>query len=385
MSKAYRESKFKIADEDGLLSSPSRSVVELDRGNSLARAMLATVCDPLIILDGNLRVIEASSSFCRMFQIEHTNVQGRLFWDLGSGQWDIAILRWLLEEVISSDTVIEGHEVELDVPNLGRRLMLLNARRTSDEPGPGQGLVITLEDVTARRQDAVLNALLLKQQETLLLEVQHRVSNSLQIVASILMLKARSVRSEETRTHLRDAHQRVVALATVQQQLRTSALGDKIDVGPYLTTLCESLTRSMISNDRDIVVTVTVPPSAAMVKANDAVSYGLIVTELVMNALKHAFPDGRDGHIAVAFAADGEDWSLWVSDNGVGQPDNRTELKHVGLGTSLIEALARNLNARVQVAQCSPGTATLIVRTAKQDADMEQFTADGLHGRICAE
>ena len=370
MSEEYRQAKFQMADDDRLQPFRQlRSVAELDRGGSLTRAILATVREPLAILDGDLRVIEASISFCRLFQIKH--VQGRLLWELGDGQWDIPILRWLLEAVISSDTVIEGHEVELDVPDLGRRLMLLNARRTPDGQGPGPALLITLEDITAPRQDAALNALLQKQQETLLLEVQHRVSNSLQIVASILMLKARTVQSEETRTHLRDAHQRVVSLATLQQQLRMSALGDRIDVGPYLTSLCASLARSMIADDRDIAVTATVTSAAAIVKAIDAVSYGLIVTELVINALKHGFPDGRKGHISVAFAGEGDDWCLSVSDDGVGQLDKGSGPKHIGLGTSIVEALARNLKARVDVVQCNPGTATSIIHAAKQDAATE--------------
>ena len=76
--------------------------------------------------------------------------------------------------------------------------------------------------------------------------MQHRVANSLQIIASILMLKARTVQSEETRRHLRDAHQRVMSVATVQQQLQPSGLGDRIEVGPYLSKLCNSLRNSMI-------------------------------------------------------------------------------------------------------------------------------------------
>src|SRR4029079_13829347 len=91
---------------------------------------------------------------------------------------------------------------------------------------------------------------LLREKEVLLEEMRHRVANSLQIIASILLLKARAVQSEETRQHLQDAHQRVMSVATVQEQLRGTGLGDRIEIGPYLTRLCDSLAKSMIGAHR---------------------------------------------------------------------------------------------------------------------------------------
>ena len=93
---------------------------------------------------------------------------------------------------------------------------------------------------------------LLREKEMLLEEMRHRIANSLQIIASILLLKARTVQSEETRRHLQDAHQRVMSVATVQEQLRGTGHGDLIEIGPYLTKLCDSLAKSMIGSDRSI-------------------------------------------------------------------------------------------------------------------------------------
>ena len=86
--------------------------------------------------------------------------------------------------------------------------------------------------------------------------MQHRVANSLQIIASILLLKARTVQSEEIRLHLHDAHQRVMSVATVQQQLQASGLNESIEIGPYLSKLCDSLAKSMVGDRRPISIKV---------------------------------------------------------------------------------------------------------------------------------
>jgi two-component sensor histidine kinase len=359
LSESRRESKSEDPNKARPQAPPLPtypSLVEIERGNSLAHAIVATVREPLIVLDRNLRVVAASRSFYEIFQKEPADTLGRPF--LTSGKWEA--LRRLLEEVISGDKVIEAYEVELDLPIIGRRRMLLNARLVLDQKSADTALLVALEDVTARREAEALKDALLKQQETLLLEVQHRIGNSLQIIASILLLKARSVPSDETRFHLRDAHQRLMSVATVQQQLRTSPLGQCIEVGPYLEKLCASLASSMISDERSI--TIAASSTGGTVNSNDAVSYGLIVTELVINALKHGFPDGRAGRVSVDFMG-GKDWRLSVSDDGIGRHEG-VEPKHVGLGTRIVTALAQQLNARVEVLPRHPGTTTSIVHAA---------------------
>src|SRR6185503_4409640 len=127
-----------------------------------------------------------------------------------------------------------------DFTSVGRRTLLLNARQVFDEANPNSVLLLAIEDVTARRVAEREKDDLLREKEMLLEEMRHRVANSLQIIASILLLKARTVESEETRRHLQDAHQRVMSVATVQQQLRGTGHGDRIEIGPYLTKLCDS-------------------------------------------------------------------------------------------------------------------------------------------------
>jgi two-component sensor histidine kinase len=98
----------------------------------------------------------------------------------------------------------------------------------------------------------------------------------------------------------------------------------------------------------------------SVIDADISVSLGLIVTELVINALKHAFPGHRGGKIIVDYGSHGPNWTMSVTDNGLGMPADSEGAKP-GLGTNIVEALAKRLDAKVQVASANPGTAVSIV------------------------
>jgi two-component sensor histidine kinase len=328
----------------------------------LAQAIVDTVREPLLVLDQDLRVLAASRSFYLTFRVAPTDTQGRLLYALGDGQWDIPKLRLLLEKIVPEHGVMEDYEVEHEFPGIGNRTMLLNARKVFYTDSPHTTLLLGIEDVTERRalereKDELLRQkdTLLREKDVLLEELQHRVGNSLQIIAAIILMKSRSVKSEETRMHLQDAHNRVMSVAAVQQHLHISGTAGPIEMGPYLSKLCESLTSSMISNNRPISLSVS--SERGSVTSRDAVSLGLIVTELVLNAIKHAFPtDKIDHRITVAYDVAGTNWKLSVADNGIGKRTDAFAQAKAGLGTSIVKALAQQLDARVEVSSGPHGT-----------------------------
>jgi chemotaxis protein methyltransferase CheR len=330
-----------------------------------------TVREPLLVLDQDLRVVAASRSFYLTFKVNRQDTEGRRLYTLGNGQWDVPALRLLLEQIVPEHTVMEAYEVEQAFPGIGRRTMLLNARKVFYEGNSHSTLLLAIEDITERRATERALQDLLKQKNMLLQEMSHRVANSLQIIASILLLKARTVQSEETRLHLQDAHQRVMSVAAVQQQLQAAGRGESIPIGPYLSKLCESLAASMIGESRPLSLKVLAEEGTA--SSSQAVSLGLIVTELVINALKHAFPDHkRAGQVVVSYAVDGGNWTLSVSDNGVGQADLRDGSKAGGLGTSLVQALAQQLEARVEGVSTSEGTTVAVTHATLSSAAKSQ-------------
>lgn len=321
---------------------------------TLERAIVDTVREPLLVLDGSLRVVLASRSFYQTFAVTPQETEGRLLYELGNGQWNSPALRKLLEEIVPLHTTIEEYEIEHDFPSIGHRTMLLNARKILYEDNNHTSVLLAIEDVTARHLFELEKDEILRQKDLLLREMSHRIHNSLQIIASILLLKAQSVHSDETRRHLQDAHARIMAVATVQGQLRPSPIGAEIEAGGYLTKLCASLAASMIPDARP--VSLTVEASAGATTSEQAVSMGLITTELVINALKHAFPEGAKGTIVVMFESTPNAWRLSVADNGIGLTKPLSEMQtKAGLGTSLVEALARQLGGRVSTSETSPG------------------------------
>lgn len=314
--------------------------------------------DPLVVLDSQFRIIAASHAFRSVFGFDATQSDGDNLFELLGGKWDFPELRQLLNSVAAGKTEV-AHEAIERHPRKDSGTTLFSAKRIARPDEPGATILLSITDISERRsvereRQALLDHAeeLLRQQSIMLREMEHRVANSLQIIASILLLKAKSVSSEETRQELHDAHKRVMSIAEVQKYLHSTGGLDQIEVSTYLDKLCSGLARSMVQDQGSIAVKVIAEEGA--VPSSVAVSLGLIVTELVINAIKHAFPDDRaDGLILVTYERDDPNWKLVVSDNGVGKSEVTDE--RPGLGMTIIGALAKQLGSKVEVCSSDAG------------------------------
>src|SRR5579883_2453833 len=118
--------------------------------DSLAESIIDTMRDPLLVLDADLRVVRASREFYRTFAVSPRETEGRLVYELGNGQWDIPRLRTLLEEILPQNTTFRDYEVEHEFARIGRKVMLLNARRLHRVQNDSVQILLVIEDVTAR-------------------------------------------------------------------------------------------------------------------------------------------------------------------------------------------------------------------------------------------
>jgi two-component sensor histidine kinase len=341
-----------------------------DPGLSLALAMVAASAAPLLLIGGDLKIIAASDSFCRAFGLDADAPVGRQLSELGAGEWRAPQLQMLLQTTADGVAAIEAYEMDLRRPGQADRRLVINVQKLAyGDPGKVR-LLVAIADVTEARlatkkdQDqlranAAENAELAAENEALMQEIRHRVANSLQIIASVLMQNARAAQSEEARDHLRNAHARVMSIADLQQQLAGATTGT-VELRAYLTKLCATIAASMIPDPAHLALEVVAQD--VTIDAGVSVSIGLVVTELVINALKHGFPDGAGGRITVDYQADGPMWTLSVADTGVGMPKGAHNPAS-GLGTSIIQALARQLHARVDVDDMNPGAKVSLVHS----------------------
>jgi PAS domain S-box-containing protein len=184
----------------------------------------------------------------------------------------------------------------------------------------------------------------LAQRDLLLREVYHRVKNNLQVVDSLLLLQARRLSDPDARAALENLRSRVYALGLVHHQLMGSKDLETFDIAPFL----EELSRHLLEGGGRTEITLDVRTAPLSVGLDFAIPLGLLVTELVTNSMKHAFPD-RGGRVEVALDwAAAAELSLRVCDDGVGY-DATARPEAPSLGASIIDGLVRQLRGQLQV------------------------------------
>ena len=335
----------------------------------LAQRIANAMHEPTIMLDRDSKILFANTCFYDTFKINADDTNNWGLFALDNAALNIPGLRTLLKNAWAEPIAPDGIQVTHEFPRIGSRTFLLHAGKCLGEDGTAGMMLLTFEDVSAQRAADLELALLraktddlLVQKEVLLAEMKHRIVNSLQIIASILMLKARGVASLETRQHLHDAHRRVMSVAAVQQHLHSAGATDLIEIGPYLEKLCASLGESMVDDSTPAML--QIQADSGTILSSDAVGLGLIVTELVINALKYAFPIHRDdANVMIRYEVSGTAWRLSVTDNGVGRLQEVDAPVKGGLGTSLVKALANQLDATMEVQSSTSGLKVLVTHS----------------------
>ena len=199
----------------------------------------------------------------------------------------------------------------------------------------------------------------LREKETLLKEIHHRVKNNLQVIVSLLRLQSRHLKDEQSREMFVESQNRVYSISLVHEMLYGAGDLARIDLNAYLLTLTKGLTDGW--KGTGVAVEIIVEAEGVQLGVDTAIPCGLIVTELVTNALKHAFPSAPSGLIRISARKDPEGWvTLTVQDNGVGlKPD--LDLRRSGsLGLKLVDSLVRQLDAKIEIGR--EGGASFVIR-----------------------
>jgi two-component sensor histidine kinase len=226
------------------------------------------------------------------------------------------------------------------------------------------------EALVVARQEREASANLEREKSVLLTELTHRVANNFAVLSAVIRQKSVCVTDPQAKTALEEAVEQMSVMARIHGQLCLGAMeGKSIDSQIFVKALCEDIL-ACAGNFRRLTAIECVAVSHPLHVA-DAVPLGLIINELIVNALKYAFPDGTNGRIWVSLERIGTKLRLTVNDNGVGPQHS---VQGTGLGRRLVSAFAQQLAANVELKRGFPGTIVSI--TFDPDRRLRHLTAN---------
>jgi len=221
----------------------------------------------------------------------------------------------------------------------------------TSQPAPGGTIYAIARDITRRKLNETRIAASLHEKDVLLKEIHHRVKNNLQVIASLLRLQADTLSDPTARDLFLDSQRRVRSMALVHEQLYQSSGLSSINVAEYIASLVSYIRRSHAQAPSLISVRIDIP--AITLEIDQAVPLGLIISELVANSIKHAFPAPGNASPAALWvtmsAAEGGGLTLEVGDNGQGIPDNVDIERPLSMGLHLVQSFVLQLNGRLTV------------------------------------
>jgi chemotaxis protein methyltransferase CheR len=326
--------------------------------------LVETIRESLLVLEPDLTIRFANRAFCQTFAVAPEHTVGRKLYELGDGQWDIPRLRAALETIISGKKTIEAFEVDHVFPSIGRRVMALNARKVYRHGNNIKQILLAIEDVTERVRLERERSAAHERIGMLMQELTHRVKNSLQSIAAMVMIEARSHTSGQGKAALERVSHRIDAIGQLYAKLSKSDTVEAVDAAIYLDDLCRDLVASVDRNGGGTIALETDIDSVPL-PTDRAIPIGLIVNELVTNAVKYAFPARAKGTVIVTLKRVPGELRLTVADNGGGFDPRRADS---GLGGRLVEGFAHQLGGRVERESGSQGTTVRLILPSPEDA-----------------
>jgi PAS domain S-box-containing protein len=319
--------------------------------------LVETIREGILVLDPDLTIRFANRSFYDTFAVAPEHTVGRKLYEIGGGQWDIPKLRSSLKTVISGRTTIEDFEVEHFSPSIGRRIMVLNARKVYQPGKKIQQILLAIEDITERARLEREHAAAHERIGMLLQELTHRVKNSLQFIAAMVMIEARTHTSGEGKAALERVSHRITALGQLYSKLSKADTVEAVDAATYLNELCRDLIAS-VHKQGDTSIVLKTEIESELLPTDRAIPIGLIVNELVTNAIKYAFPGEAKGTVAVTLKRAQGELRLTIADDGQGLDPRRGDS---GLGGRLVDGFAQQLGGQIERKSDSQGTTVRLV------------------------
>jgi PAS domain S-box-containing protein len=308
-------------------------------------------------LDAHARIVFVNTYLLNLTGWSRDEVIDRVWQEVFIPSHEGADTQQKYEEALRTGTMPLRFEAEIITRKGEIRVIAWTVTISHDSEGKVSGTASIGEDITERKLTEERLATSLLEKEVLLKEVYHRVKNNLQTVSSVLSLQAASIKDPAVRDMFLENEHRVRSMALIHEKLYRSKTLAHIDFHEYLDGLATSLFRSYrVAGD----VALRVDVKDVTLDIDTSITCGLLVNELLSNALKHAFPGGKSGEIAIVMhPVDGGNYALAFADDGVGLPSGFQIEKSKTLGMSLVNNLVHQLDGKMEI-MAGPGTRYVI-------------------------
>jgi len=298
----------------------------------------------ILLLDpGDGKILDVNSTLARTIEIHPGDLRGRSIYELDFLSDDVKKEFRSKLEIIIRDGFVEPYEMVMTDPS-GREYNVRVYNRLIHAEGM-DCLLIVLSDISDLKRTQSMLERSLAEKELLLKEIHHRVKNNLMIISSLLSLQSSQVNDEETMDLFRESENRARSMALIHERLYRSEDLKNIDLAEYLGRLASEIFRSYSADSR---IRMNLEIDELRVDVETAVPLGLIVNELLTNAVKHAFPDG-EGTVTVSLRRRNSRVILEVSDDGKGFPEDIDWESSPSLGLQLVRSLTEQIDGEVEM------------------------------------
>lgn len=318
-------------------------------------AMLDFSSDCIIVLDENLKIVQLNDNYVDFSGYSREELIGTSLLDRELPVLTDAIDPHIFEEVLRGQDLSRELWWEADGEDFSFLIKMIPTVFDDGQPGA----TVILENITDLKRTEQELKLALAEKEGLLTEIHQRIRNNLQVISSLINLQTSEVKDPDAQRIVQQTQSRIEALALVHDNLHNYPDHMHIAVEEYVNELVGSLFATYRVPADQIRYTVNAP--GVVIGLDTAVSFGLIVSELVTNAIKHAFPDKREGVIAITIVKDdGNRVVVSVKDNGIGIGDRYCSGEKRSIGLMLVSTLVdRQLNGTMEVSNKN-GTSYMI-------------------------